>query len=760
MTKLKIAALSLIIFMIAGVGIIIMRGNSDDTYFNAYAPPPTDQVVHTAIATDATTWQHRFYDESAISRDSFTIRRILAQDASGYHIAEVCWGYMQRTTGIVQMLQLPQGPENIIFVDNALAEGRPFFSEPPGWERYYFIAPCPDGYLHVLAHAHGEQGHGPFCRAILYVYNNRGELVEYYLWDSALARSVRSADVLNGYLVIFGGHLIVKTMYGEIVFDSELITGAGRLTAGTVGDGYIYAVFSTGNTVLRKIDVPSGQVVWEHPLGWSYNNEVMVWISDMSFCQTTQQLYMYQFNTLFVFDEYLGQLQRVKDLTHSDSNIWMGRGAFINDIQVSRMSLSIVSNGFLHLGMSKICWDTGFLYSREWVYTRLIDDAATQRMEEIAQAEANMPVIRMFCFTPGSFNLLELFAFDNNARTELTFLPEGAPGFIHSYVEILNTAIFAGTAPWDIVNIAHVHGSVRPYVDRGLLVDFLDYVGDRFTDNDIYFSNVFRQIEIDGGLYFLPNRVYVPVVLVPLDFPDIDRLREISQSWTWTDFLLIAEEIAESTGTPPISSMGAVFGGTMPTNVPSFYLYNEDVLRQLGINGNRDDIRYILEIFYALAGPGLSQTTRDLSVFTFGDFSSLVGFSPIDVGNTHAVLPIPTMFGERPFSLLTSGSAVLATGESTDLATRFLIETFGNSADFNSPFTVMRPEDVQIERHTTHRAFDEYAAILENVNSFSQLPHSITEPIREAVDSLLHGALSFDATIDRIADIMWLYMNE
>ena len=223
----------------------------------------------------------------------------------------------------------------------------------------------------------------------------------------------------------------------------------------------------------------------------------------------------------------------------------------------------------------------------------------------------------------------------------------------------------------------------------------------------------------------------------------------------------IVNDVFYDTGTPPISSLQSVFtlSGFAPTNIPSFYLYNENILRELGLGGDCEALRDALIIFYELNRPALSQPLGEMGVFTFGFSLEIPG---IDSGRNHAVLPIPTMAGERPFRLGHAAQAVLTTGESTDLAVEFLVGNFGNPSNpgFMTPFTLVRPPNEMIESWTSLRAFAEYANIVENVNSFIQLPASVTDPIEEAVDSFLHGILSLDAVIDRISDIMWLYMNE
>jgi len=729
-----------------------------------------NQIDNHYIQNLETNWLYRFYDEATLERESFAIRRILNQTISGYFIAEVSYSGVLSPTNfpVLPVGQSQQSHDNIILVDSNLSEGRPFFNTTPQWERFYFVASCRRGYIYVLAHTHNPYEHDDYF-AILYVYNQHGIEVSQEAWRTPISSSIRGAYVLDDYIVLDGFQLVIKTKQGEIVFEASQ---NDFLIAGTVGDGYFYGLYESGGNVLRRIEIPSGRVVSEHRLGWDYNNEIMLWPSDIAFCKATLQLYLYQFNALFVFNESTGGLQRVKDLTFSDSNVKVQRYTITEDAHISDLFFTVAAADLLHISLIINNFENGQIIPMEWTLTRLTDADAQRRMEEIAQAEADKPIVRMFCYTPGGVSYaLRFFAFDRGATAEVFFLPEGTRTMFQTYVELLNTAIFSGTAWYDIINISQGQGNLQSLVDRGLLVDFNRILGNRFTDNERYFVNLFEHIIIDGGLYYLPSTISAPVLLVPLDFPELERLKLLSQNWTWAEFLEITLEIKADTGIPPITAMDAIFmfighEDTVPTNVLPFYLYNEDVLRELATGASVDDFRNTLEVFFALTSPELSQASGELGVFTFGLFPFLVdgvgfpGFQTPDFRHTHYILPIPTMFGERHFTLHTAAHAVLTTGESTDLATEFLIESFGQGINFDNPFNLIRPTVEQIERYTTLHKFDSYVAILDNVNTILQLPYNVTYPIREAVDSLLHGVLTLDAAVDRIVDIMWLYMNE
>jgi len=764
MKQKTLVFISILICTIAGIVFVffIIPRNQDETLDISEA---SDNRYDSYIAT--VNWQHRFYDKTPVSRDSFSIRRIIAQIGDGDFIAEVCWGNMWHPPGIdlPGARQQYQTPNNIMIVNRDLSDGRSFFEGNPEWLDFYFVTSCLRGYIYILAHSHGEEGQE--CFATLYTYNHDGIMIAQHIWGSSIAPTINDAFVIEDTLIINKlESLIFTTKQGEVLFETA------RPTSITIGNGYLYVIYEAGSRVLKKIEVPSGQIVWGHELDRYYNNEIIIGNPAMAYCEATQQLYLYQHNALFVFEENVGRLHRVKDLTHSDSYFKLIRGPLVEG-EFFEGATIFAADGLLHLVWRSINRVQGYIISDEWVFARLINEAAQERMAEIAAAQADIPVIRVFCYSLRNFNMLELFAYDRGARVEFAFLPVDTPNPWQDYIESLNAAIFAGTARYDIVNMVPIY-YLQSYVDRGLLIDFTNYVGDRFFDNEIYFTNLYETIMIDGGLYYLPGMIDVPVLLVPLDFPDIDRLRYLSQNWTWADFLEIAHEIANETGVPPITEQNAVFWSDVSpemwfpflSNTPQFYLFAEDVLRDLGTSGNRETFTNILEIYYALAQSELNQPQGEVGVFTFGTFASLmymsmIGFSRVDFRDSYAVLPIPSMHGEQHFTFRSAAQAVLVTGESTDIAIEFLLYEFGNNPlIFDNPFTTIRPSAEAVERYVITDMFGEYTKIVENLNAVLYLPPSVTSPISETVESLLHGALTLDAAVDRIADIMWLYMNE
>ena len=734
------------------------------------------------VSNTVTYWQYVFYDESVLERDSFAVRRVLSQTKNGDFIVEVCYGDMWNPPGIYfyQARQLRRSQENIMILDSNFTSIRPFFSNPPEWENYYFLASCQDSYVYILAHTHNDIANMQECQVVLFVYNLDGELVERHQWENAPDTPIKNVYVHNNYFIIIGyWSQMIYTKQGNLIYASAMpweTAGGSILTVGTVGGGHFYGLFDIdGTMVLRKTTIPSGQVIWEQELERYYNNEIIFWINGMSFCESTHRLYLYQFNALFVFDEHYNELQRVKDLTFSGSNIRAGRGFLIDYENLGDVRFSVISDNLMHLALRWVDQGQGQIITNEWIFERLTDLSAQERINEIAEIEADMPVLRMLSYGPATFNLLEIYAFDRGARVEIDFTQgESYPLSIgQAYIEVLNAAILAGTANWDIVNISYCNGSWQHYIDRGLFVNFSNYVGDRFADNDVYFARLFELLKTDGNLYYLPYTFDVPVVLVPLDFPELDYLREISRNWTWEDFYEIVQDLVVSTGVPPITNTNTVlwynilseFWSSSPSNVLPFYLFNETILRETGITGDNGALRKTLEFYYNLSSPALSQPVGEMGIFSFGMFSELVtaaiaDFSIIDFRETYAVLPIPTMFGERHFVLGHAANAVLATGESTELAVEFLLETYGYTLQCNNIFTFIRPSEDLIERDASLRLFNDYEKVVEKTNTILRLPLSVTNPITETVDSLLHGALTLEAAVDRIADIMWLYMNE
>jgi hypothetical protein len=73
---------------------------------------------------------------------------------------------------------------------------------------------------------------------------------------------------------------------------------------------------------------------------------------------------------------------------------------------------------------------------------------------------------------------------------------------------------------------------------------------------------------------------------------------------------------------------------------------------------------------------------------------------------------------------------------------------------------MFRPDEREIAQSMGAETFAQYEAVLYNTNTYLRLPASIRLAINDAVMQYVHGALSRDAAVQRVADIMWIFVNE
>jgi hypothetical protein len=695
-----------------------------------------------------------FHDEARLLRDEFSVYRIIGGTSAG-------------DLAILFSEEELTGLREIVVLSECLTEASPFFSRPTDWDIFIFAAVDYRGYLYVLGMEEDEFRllhvlREPPESLTLYVYNTAGELVESINWP-ALPDGIFPSDSGSvGY--IFEETLVHVGIQGFAMLSLEgetLYFEDTRFSSVAVGGGHLYGLSSQGfmSYAVRKIEIPTGRVVWEN----SWFEETGP-VDLTAFCEVNQRLYIFYLNRLSAYDVYAGQLHTLRELTNAGF-----RTARIN-LNASPSSLAVLGDGRLHL---TFLYFEGQHFGRligyiEWIFTPLYDYAATERMAELAAQLADFPVIRIFDLLPGLAiqNYLLNFAGERNALVDISYIQTDPLVFdrgliFTQYVETLNTAVFSGTASWDIVIIpsSFAQGNELPvseFVERGLFIDFMAYTGGRFFDDTRFRTNILDLLKHDGGLYYLPLGISVPFVLVPDSHEEIDYLKERSQNWTWAEFLSIVQRIANETGTPPISA-NDVFDflpNYVPnpiSNVPPFFLFDEDLLHDLGRGAGFDDLVETLGLFAALSDARYNLSDGAEGVFTFACSRITGNFCcHAAITDSRVILPLPTMRGEYIFYLLGFGYAVMSTGESHELAIEFLVNYFEENNQ-NGFLSLIR------ESSATNESFE---AVINRVNTYPTLPTSIKLAIYDAVVQYVHGALSRDAAANRVADIMWIFVNE
>jgi hypothetical protein len=546
-------------------------------------------------------------------------------------------------------------------------------------------------------------------------------------------------------------------------------TALENIASATVGGEHLYIKEACPEFGYRlhKIIIPDGETIWNEPLPRQID------AASMAFDEVNGLLYFNGSQESFIFDENTWSIRQIMDWRDTE----FYRFLFLHNFFAIQSSFTITHEGLLHLVTARYCCAT-HLY--EWVLVRLEGEEAGIRQEEIRIGLAERDFISKADVSHHStHDYLRELAREYDILFRVNTLGGGGTT---GYVERLNAALLAGNANWDIIFLPLQFVDLSQMVELGLLVNVLDVLGaDRFSDETRYFTNLFELSKVDGGLYFLPFMTSVPVLWVSNDTPGLDKIQAQAQNWTWGDFLDIVQELYTQTGTPPITAPDAFRNWNIQiSNVLPFYMYDEVVLRN--IPGNRQAFSRALQIYNSLVNPGYNMTNGQMSFFTFSEWG-MNGYSffmqfegiNIDFSQTHTLLPIPSMNGERPF-VMNSAYAFLATGQHIESAIDVFVEYLDlvgledevRSPAFRAPVSPVRPSQEVILAAMNNNGFmyepatlfETDAAIRSQANTRLSLPQSVTEAIHEVVESYVHGVLSLAHTVERIEDIMWLFLNE
>jgi hypothetical protein len=346
---------------------------------------------------------------------------------------------------------------------------------------------------------------------------------------------------------------------------------------------------------------------------------------------------------------------------------------------------------------------------------------------------------------------------------------------LNGYTEYLNTALFAGTAYWDIVIIPSTFVmdtlfDINAFIRRGMLHDLLPHTAETFDDKERFYTHLIELLKHDGGLYHIPGGISIPFILVPNDHPELEYLTQRAHDWTWADFWTIVQRMEIETGQPQVSgndsfNIGSVnplphFAPNPISNVPPFFLFDEALLFDMGMGRRYDEFGESIALFALLANP--LYNAPDTSTFTFACTRSL----SFGVTDTHTPLPMPVMRGEYIFYELFFGHAVLTAGTGTEIAADFLLKDYitQNTSQTVTGIPTLtsfeRPTLSSIQNIMSIEAFEAYEYIVYRANALPSLPGNIRLNIYDTIMQYVHGVLTIDAAVSRVADIMWLYINE
>ncbi|MFC6063914.1 ABC transporter substrate-binding protein [Streptomyces ochraceiscleroticus] len=201
-----------------------------------------------------------------------------------------------------------------------------------------------------------------------------------------------------------------------------------------------------------------------------------------------------------------------------------------------------------------------------------------------------------------------------NKTSEVKAVLDTIPGA--DYQAKLQTIINSEQAPDVFFNWGG--GSIRPFVDAGLLMPLDDFIAKDPDLKDKFLPTVFESAEVDGKPYGIPMRGTQPVLL----FHNKKVLKEtgVEPPKTWDDMLAAVGKL-KAKGVTPIALGG---GDKWPTLMWFEYLYDRVAgpgLLQKALAGDKDvwasaDSRKALGMIRELADAGAFGTHYDSVKFT------------------------------------------------------------------------------------------------------------------------------------------------
>jgi|GEM_PF-3948563 len=769
-TKKYVLILACMLIGITAVIVLWRTSGTSDIYRENDEIEIAENMETNVVFLDlgANEFDSEFYIAYQIERsDGYTIARILAQTEEGYFIAKV----LPQSWPVYEPPRLSSHLA-IVCPQMEIIESI-FHKSPPPWEFFHFAVADRAGFLYVL-------GNGANGSLYLYVYDKYANEIARHEWRSgiALGSSWEHMHIFGDVIVITHGSFIsMVTIHGDVLFGTMNIFYpnsaqefslygeyiAGFIT-GTLGNGYFYALIQLPDFgfSLRKIEIPSGETVWDERLPSIMNTHF-----SLAFNEDSHILYLKRAQGLYVFDEETLSVRQVRCLLDTE----LYRFIFLHEFLVFPTSFFVTHEGVLHISYVKY-GNVTYLY--EWTIVRLEGEIADARLEEVRQEIEAMGSIRIADVSQHSLHdFLREIARNNNLMLNVDIL---GTGNTPSYVEQLVAALYASTADWDVVHLPLGFIDLPRLIELDLLVNIYDVLGEEMlNDEETYFVNILEHSQINGQLNFVPHMFSNPILLIPNDYYGLDQLREKSLTWTWEEFLTIVREMYIETGIPPISApdADALTGWAVPiSNIPPFYLYNEDILRNMP--SSRGDFSRALYLYRELTHPRYSLENGKIGHFTFLQWGiwGVVGIMMehgVDLSQTHTLLQIPAMRGEHPFHV-SAGYGFLNSGSSTEQAVNSMMEYFYNASMGvrGTPVTgsvVRLSEDAVIRamwpvQYAPLSLFEEYNAIRNRLNARLALPLSVTDPLMETVESFVHGVVSSENAISRVEDILWLFLNE
>lgn len=128
------------------------------------------------------------------------------------------------------------------------------------------------------------------------------------------------------------------------------------------------------------------------------------------------------------------------------------------------------------------------------------------------------------------------------------------PEEYEKYVNSINTEVMSGKGP-DIVNTEGLEAG--KYIKKGLLANLYDFMKeDSSINQQDYFQNLWKSMEINGGLYTFPIDASMVVMTANNELLEKAGIKDIKQPWTWKDYDQYTQQVRDAVGNEVYANAG------------------------------------------------------------------------------------------------------------------------------------------------------------------------------------------------------------
>lgn len=310
-------------------------------------------------------------------------------------------------------------------------------------------------------------------------------------------KKIWAADVLDN-IFVRDGKIILVSSVGIQVCDAEghtlyEITSNAKnpfyISAACVSeDGHIFYVSNEDEPALCCVSLADGNIMWEK----SYS--ISAQVRNLAFSEEEQRLYVHLDHTLETYSVDGERHNDTIDLREynavQDENV---------DFYKSICCLYVKNKSDIYYGYSSAenahC---------EIVHLRPASEAEQKKHQSEAAEKEERPNLRIFL----PYNdrrvadLLYSFGEEHNVNVIPEYYADTFVDFnVADYLQVVSMRILSGECGWDVMSTELI--PFQQYATQGYFTELYE-LAPELHDDSIYYTNILKACEQDGGLYYLP----------------------------------------------------------------------------------------------------------------------------------------------------------------------------------------------------------------------------------------------------------------